>query len=95
MRDDEVEVPLLAQGANQFFILSLGWDGLGKSDRSADASGVLITNSFLPSKKVRVWCLHHTQPKNVWRQTLQGRHSDSGRFFCYLFSFGRAAFAYY
>jgi len=80
MRDDEVEVPLLAQGANQFFILSLRWDGLGKSDRSADASGVLITNSFLPSMKVQVWILHHTKPKSAWRQALQGNHSDSGRF---------------
>jgi hypothetical protein len=64
---------------------------LGKSDRSADASGAKITGSLLPSDKSAG--VFNTSPKNAWRQVLQGWHSDSGVFVRLpVFNNGRAAF---
>ena len=60
-----MEVPLCEQGVNRFLFP-------GKSDRSADASQVLILDLFLPSSKVRVI----TEKRLA--TTEQGWHIDPG-----------------
>jgi len=62
-----VEVPLRRQGATQMVNPKFDLGGLEKSDRSADASGVLITDSLLPSMKCGEIFLPTTS-KDVWQQ---------------------------